>query len=306
MKIKFIIIFIFFYFTSFASSIENKILFKINNEIITTLDIFNESKYLKSLNVEVKNLDDNQIFEIAKRSLIRNKIKKIEIINNNINYNIDEMFTDKLVERNFSKLGINNIKQFTVYIESFNLNIEEIKEKILIDALWNNLIFNKYSNKIKIDKNELEKEIIKNKSKLKSYLLYEILFNINNKNELQEKYETIKKTINDSNFQNAALKYSISESSKLGGKLGWIKENSINKNLRDKISKLNINEYSEPIFTAAGFLILMVKDKKETDNNINLKEELNKLIQIKTNQQFEQYSNIYFNKISKNYIINEL
>ena len=104
MKIKFIIIFIFFYFTSFASSIENKILFKINNEIITTLDIFNESKYLKSLNVEVKNLDDNQIFEIAKRSLIRNKIKKIEIINNNINYNIDEMFTDKLVERNFSKL----------------------------------------------------------------------------------------------------------------------------------------------------------------------------------------------------------
>ena len=306
MKIKFIIIFIFFYFTSFASSIENKILFKINNEIITTLDIFNESKYLKSLNVEVKNLDDNQIFEIAKRSLIRNKIKKIEIINSDINYNIDEMFTDKLVERNFSKLGINNIKQLTVYIESFNLNIEEIKEKILIDALWNNLIFNKYSNKIKIDKNELEKEIIKNKSKLKSYLLYEILFNIDNKNELQEKYETIKKTINDSNFQNAALKYSISESSKLGGKLGWIQENSINKNLRDKISKLNINEYSEPIFTAAGFLILMVKDKKETDNNINLKEELNKLIQIKTNQQFEQYSNIYFNKISKNYIINEL
>ena len=117
MKIRIILIFIFFYISSFANSIENKILFKIDDEIITTLDIFNESKYLKSLNIEIKNLDDNQIFEVAKRSLIKNKIKKIEILKNNINYNIDEMFTDTLVKRNFSNLGLNNIEEFAIYIE---------------------------------------------------------------------------------------------------------------------------------------------------------------------------------------------
>lgn len=305
MKIK-IILFLIFFFISSAKAFENKILFKIENEIITSFDIYNEIKYLSFLNDQIDKLDKKQLFEISKRSLVKNKIKKIEIIKNGLIFDTDEMFSDKLVGRNFSQIGLNTVEEFTYKMKSLDISINNIKEKILINSLWNNLIFNKYENKVKINKEELKKEIMDNKSKIKSYFLYEILFSIKDKDELNKKYEKILESIKKDSFQTAALNHSISDSSSFGGELGWIEENSINKSIRDKISKLKINEYSKPIFTSGGFLILKVSDKKEVKNEINFDEELKKLIQIKTNRQFQQYSNIYFNKVSNNYVLDEL
>jgi peptidyl-prolyl cis-trans isomerase SurA len=289
-----------------TNSIENKIIVKIENEIITNIDIDNETKYLSALNSDLKKLEKIQIYEISKNSIIRNKIKEIEILRNNVKPDIDTMFSDRIVQSHFSKIGLTNIKEFDEYINSFDIDIKNVKKKILIETLWNQLIFKKYSNKIKIDKEKLKKEIIQNKGKSNSFFLYEILFNISDTSKLDNKYQSIKKDIEKSNFQSAALKHSVSDTSVNGGELGWINGNSINKDILNKILKLKINQYSEPIFTPSGFLVLLVSDKKEIEKKINLDEELKISIQIQTNQQFNQYSNLYFNKIKKNINLNEL
>jgi len=302
---SFISIIIFFFIFTTANAIENKIILKIGNEIITNIDLDNETKYLSVFNNDLKKLEKQQIIEISKNSIIRNKIKEIEILKNNVKIDTDLMFSDRIVQTHFSKIGLRNIKQFNEYINSFDLNIKNVKKKILIETLWNQLIFSKYSNKIKVDKEKLKKEIIQNKGKSNSFFLYEILFNISDSSKLDNKYQSIKKDIEESNFKNAALKHSVSDSSINGGELGWINENSINKNILNIISKLKIKEYSEPILTPGGFLILLVSDKKETKKEINLDEELRKSIQLQTNQQFNQFSILYYNKIKKDIIINE-
>ena len=302
---SFVSIIIFFLIITMANAIENKIILKIENEIITNIDLDNESKYLSTLNNDLKKLEEQQIYEISKNSIIRNKIKEIEILRNKVKIDTDTMFTDRIVQTHFSKIGLKNIKEFNEYINSFDLNIMNVKKKILIETLWNQLIFSKYSNKIKIDKEKLKKEILKNKGKSNSFFIYEILFNISDSSKLDNKYQSIKKDIEESNFKNAALKHSVSESSISGGELGWINESSINKDILNIISKLKIDQYSEPILTPGGFLILLVSDKKETKKEINLDEELRKSIQLQTNQQFNQFSNLYYNKIKKNIIINE-
>lgn len=300
-----VLIFIITWIVTAANSIENKIILKIENEIITNIDVENESKYLNALNNDLKKLEKEQIYEISKNSIIKNKIKEIEISKNNIQIDVDMMFTDRIVQTNFSKFGLTNVSEFNQYISSFNINSKNVKKKILIETLWNQLIFRKYSNKIKINKEELKKEIIKNKGKLNSFFLYEILFNISERTELSEKYKSIKKDIEETNFKSAALKHSASDSSVNGGELGWINENSINKDILNEILKLKINQYSRPILTPSGFLIILVSDKKVTKNEIDLDKELKKSIQVKTNQQFNQYSNLYYNKIKKNLNINE-
>lgn len=303
---SFISILVFFLIITAANSIENKIILKIEKEIVTNIDIDNESKYLSILNNDLKKLEKKQIFEIAKNSIIKNRIKEIEILKNNVNIDVDVMFTNRIVQAHFSKIGLTNINEFNEYINSFGIDVRNVKKKILVETLWNQLIFRKYSNKIKIDKEKLKKEIIQNKGKSNSFFLYEILFNISDSSKLAKKYHSIKKDIEETNFKNAALKHSVSESSINGGELGWINENSINKDILNKILKLKINQYSEPILTPGGFLILLVSDKKETKIEINLDDELKKSIRIQTNQQFNQFSNLYYNKIRKNININEL
>ena len=302
---SFVSIIIFFLIFTIANAIENKIILKIGNEIITNIDLDNESKYLSALNNDLKKLEKQQIFEISKNSIIRNKIKEIEILRNKVKIDSDEMFSDRIVQTYFSKIDLKNIKEFNEYFNTFDLNIKNVKKKILIETLWNQLIFSKYSNKIRIDKEKLKKEIIQNKGKSNSFFIYEILFNVSDSSKLANKYQSIKKDIEESNFKNAALKHSVSDSSINGGELGWINENSINKDILNEILKLKINQYSRPILTPSGFLIILVSDKKVTKNEIDLDKELKKSIQVKTNQQFNQYSNLYYNKIKKNLNINE-
>ena len=70
--------------------------------------------------------------------------------------------------------------------------------------------------------------------------------------------------INNKGFDFAVLKYSISPTSKLGGKLDWINENSLNKSIRAAINGLKINDFTKPINVPGGFLILQINDIKNT------------------------------------------
>ena len=303
-KLFFAFILIFFYTNLNAS--ENKILIKIDNQIITSLDVENEKRLLIVLNPRIKDLEESQIFKIAKNSIIRQKIKKIEILKYTDELKIDDTFLNKLIKSNYSRIGINNLEDFEIYMKNKNINIQNIKEKMIIETLWNELIMEKFSSKIKINKQELKEEILLNKNEALSYNLYEILFTVSNVSKLDEKFKKIKKTINQSSFENAALLYSVSNTSEIGGELGWIEESSLNKKIRNELLNIKENQITKPIPTSGGFLILMIKDKKKIEKKINLDEELKKLINIRTNEQFNQFSNMFFKKVSKDISINEL
>ena len=180
-----------------------------------------------------------------------------------------------------------------------------IEKKLSNETLWNQLIYNKFFSKIKIDKEKIKKDINSINKKSKSYFLNEIVYSAENVNDTKILFEEIKKSIVKNGFENAAAIYSVSETSKTGGSLGWVSENTINKNILKNISKVKIGDFTNPILIPGGFLILKVKDIKEIEKKIDAEKELNSRIRSMQNQQLNQYSNIYFKKIKKDILIDE-
>ena len=288
-------------------SYENEIVLRVNNEIITTIDVENEMRYLLALNPNLNNLSRNEIIKIAKKSILKEKIKKIEIDRLIQEKKIPNKYLEELLKQIYFKIGISNIVEFKEYLNAKKISYKDVKKKITIEALWNEIIFSKYSSKIKINEAELKDEIDKYKNKLsKSFLLSEIFFETNKDENLDSKFNEIKKMINENGFNNAALKYSISQTSNLGGKLGWIDESSISNKIKKELLSLKINEYTDPIRVAGGFLILQINDIKNIKSKVDTDKELKKIIRSRTNDQLNQFSKMYFNKVKKDMNINEI
>ena len=306
-KILIFLTLIFFSNNITAFGLENKILVKIENQIITSLDVNNEYKYLIALNPNLKSSKKEDILKLSKRSIIQEKIKRIEIEKNFNNPKIPQKYLEQILTNVYSRIGINNLNDFKKYLEVNNINFENIKKKLEIEALWNELVLIKFSSKIKINEENLKKKIQRDNNKfLKSYLLSEISFEISNLKDLDKKFIEISEIIKNKGFDFAALKYSLSPTSNLGGRLDWINENSLNKNIKEAIKKLEINDFTNPIVVPGGFLILQINEIKNTKIEVNIENELKKLVNFEKNTQLNQYSKIYFNKIKKNLDINEL
>ena len=303
-KIILYFIFLIFFFISSASSIENKIILKINNSIITNVDIINEANYLQALNPNLQNLKKDKILEIAKNSLIREKIKEIEISKTN-STSINSEYIESVIKSIYTKIGFKNKKEFIKHIKKFDVTIQVINKKLSDETLWNQLIYKKFYSKIKVDKEKIKKDLDSINRKSKSYFLDEIVYSAENNNETKILFKKIKESIVKNGFENTAAIYSISETSKTGGNLGWVSENTINKNILKYISEIKIGEFTNPILIPGGFLILKVRDIKQIEKKIDIEKELNSRIISMQNQQLNQYSNIYFKKIKKNILIDE-
>ena len=284
-----------------ANSIESKIIHIIENEIITNTDIKNEFKYLVALNNSLKELDKESILSISNESIIREKIKKIEISKNFKEIKINNNYKNILLKNIYSRLNLSSINEFEIYLKNYDLKIIDIKKKITIDALWNELIIKKYSSKVVINEATIKKELLKNsKIQSKEYQLSEIIFEVENKEEIEKKYKEVVKSINEIGFENSAATYSFSESAKIGGDIGWINENSLNKSIRKNISSLKVGEFTKPIILSNGILILKLMNTKNSETTIDIENELKKAINYERNRQLNQYSKIYYNKIKKN------
>ena len=299
-----VLLFLFYWNSSF--SIENKILLKIENQIITSLDVNNEFKYLIALNPNIKNSKREDILRLSKRSIIQEKIKKIEIEKNFNNPQIPQKILEQILQNVYSRIGLANLDDFKEYLIKNNIDFENVKNKLEVEALWNELILIKFSSKVKINEKNLREQINNNSKFLKSYLLSEISFEVSNLKKLEDKFIEISDAINNQGFDFAALKYSVSPSSSFGGKLDWINENSLNKSIKLAIDNLEINDFTKPITVPGGFLILQVNDIKNTKIEIDVEKELNKLKNYEKNNQLNQYSKIYFNKVKKDLEISEL
>ena len=307
-KIQLLLIFYFLFINFFNNDLFASIIIKVkvNDKIITNIDLEKEAEYLKILNPGLNQLNDDKVLELAKISLVNEIIKEREIIKF-INIDKNNEFVEEYFRNLYSKLNYNSEVEFKKELDSKNnYSINEIKEKIKLELLWNELIYNKYNQQVKIDKEHLINKInnIKNENQ-KEYLLSEIIFKKKKDKSLKNLVNQIKLSINDIGFNNTANIYSISESSKFGGKLGWVNERSLSNLISDKLSTLKEKEYTDIIQIGNNYLLLKIDKIKVSEIKIDKQKELNKLIQLETNKQLNQFSRIYFNKSKINYSINE-
>ena len=287
---------------------ENKILFKVNNEVITSIDIYEEVKFLKVFNKEINELSKKELLEISKNSIVRDKIKKVEIMNYVKELKIEDRFLLKFIKDRYSKINLNSIEDFENFLKNNNLNIKNVREKIAIELIWNDIIFQKFSSKINIDKNKIKNELLKNPQKKiqKELSLSEIVFSVEQKSEFNEKYEKIILDIEQTGFQNAALIHSISDTSLNGGLIGWVKEENLSEKIKKEINNLEKGQYSKPIRSSVGFLIIKVEDIKISEIEFDLNKKIEEIVRFKTNEQLNQFSNMHFNKVKKDLIFNDL
>ena len=308
-KVKFILFLFLLILINFKSNTAENfyIVYKVNNEIITNSDIEKEYRYLVSLNNQLKNLEKQKIIELSKESALREKIKKIELAKyfdlKTINIDIDNY-----LENFYKNLNIRNKNEFEEYLESNNISLNYVQKKIEIEILWNQLIYDRYISQINIDRNQLKEKIKKliSTKKQKKYSLSEILFDKENNSNFEKKLENINQSINEIGFKNTANIYSISDSSKFGGKIGWIEEQKLSTKILEQLKALEVGQYTSPVQVGSSFLILKIEEIKYENAIINEDEELNKMIQFETSKQLDQFSKVFYGKIKINSFINEL
>ena len=294
---------------SYASCLENKIILKINNEIITTYDVKQEERYLLVLNQNLKKINQNKLKNLATNSIIKEKIKEIELVKY---YQIDKILDDanlKVIIRNlYQSIGFQNENKFKNYLESQNLKFSLVKRKLAIEMLWNNLIFKKFNNRVVIDEIEINQNLdkeIKNLGFSKDIYFSEILFKNSKDLKLNLTYQKILKSIEDVGFATTANIFSISGTAKTGGKVGWIKETSLSKEIQKNITNLEKDQISKPIKINENFLILRIDDIKLNKQKIDKNKILSNRISYLKNQQLERFSLAFFNKVKQNTEIHE-
>ncbi len=303
-KKLFVYFIISFFFYSFAKSQEIIIISKVDDEIITNMDVKIEKKYLLLLNKNLNKLSKQEFSELARSSLIREIIKKKEI--DKLYIEQDEKIESKIVKDFYNRLGFDNKNKFTDFLDNKNINFEDLKKKLVIEAMWNQIIYNKFKNKVKIDKKFIESEIVNyynSKKKKYEYNISEIL--IEDEKDINIKKNEILKYAEKFGFNIAANKYSKSDTSKYGGNIGWVKSSRLSEKIKKEISKINIGEITDPIQSSSGYLLLRLNDRKEIEEKIDLQNELKQQIAFERNKQLKQFSFIYYKKLKKNTVINE-
>ena len=303
----YLLLIILFFFGTKTNSIEKNVFIKkiVNNYIITNIDIENEVNLLKAMNPNLANVKEEKLIKYAENSLVNEKIKESEL---SLIYDVhtNENLPEEVLLSYIKKLNINNISDFKNYLISNNINYEKVIKKLYIEHLWNVLVYNKYKNQINIDEKRIKENLlkeIKSEKKKYSYLLYEIIYRIRHKDEEKTKYEELINSIEDIGFESTANLYSISDTAKFSGKVGWIQEDQLSKTIKKEIVNTSVGKTTSPIKITDGYMILLVKEIREEDKKVDFNKKLKKLIDYERNNQLQKFSRQYFDKIALNQTI---
>ena len=306
---KKIVVFFTIIILNFSFEIANSKIFikaKVNNQIITNIDVKNEKNYLLALNPNLRNLSEENKNRYAIDSLINEKIKKMEI-ERKYEITVNNDVIKKIIYDLYSKLGISDIEAFNQYLGNYSINLDLVKKKISIEVAWNDYIVNRFNNLILVDEVKIRKKInqLNEKNSVENILLSEIIFTIKENEKLEKKFSTIKDSINNIGFEETAKLYSMSESKKRGGEIGWVYKSQLSKKISNEIDKINVGEFTVPITTPGGFIILKINDKKEEYLKINKDEQFKKAVNFEKNRQLTMYSTLHYKRIYNKAVINE-
>ena len=254
------------------------------------------------LNQELKKIDNKELIQYATKSIIKEKVKKNEILKNFQFGGSESLIKDQI---NFLRNNLNlNPTEFKSLLNSLDISENYLIEKIEIELMWNKLIYTIYKDKLVINEIEIRKKLkedLENPSNfLDEYLLHEILFTPSQISDLESNKLKIEKSIKEIGFENTANVLSEAPSSKLGGKIGWVKENQLTKEVLNNIKNLEIGKYTNPINVPGGQLILFLKDKRRSKLDLSFDDEYKKIISAEQNRQLDQYSSIYYKKTELN------
>ena len=303
---KFFILFLLLFFNNSINAKEVFITVTVNDQIITNYDIEKEGEYLTILNPQLTELNKEEIYKISKSSLI-NEIIKTNEIKKFSDLEKDTPFLENYLKDLYTKLNFENELKFKNFLENNDIySLKKVKDKIKIEIFWNEFIYSKYNFQVKIDKEKLLKKINQfTNQKRKEYLLSEIVFQLKNNEDQETITKQIKSSISEIGFNNTANIYSISESSKFGGKIGWVNENNLSETISNELQNINEGQFTNLIKIGNNFLILKIEETKEKIISVDKEKELEKMLKFETNKQLNQFSRIYFNKSKINYTINE-
>ena len=304
LKIYVVIFFLIFFKNSISYS-QIQIKYKIDEEIITNVDILNEGKYLIFLRPSLNKLPQEEMIKISTNSLIKEIIKKKEL--KKIFKDIEKKEYAEIKKNLFNFKKVKNENEFLNLIKKNNISYDKILQKIKYEALWNELIFRKFNSLVKIDEKKLKEKLILKFSNDKKYEynLSEILFEVEKSETFKNKYKQIIEYINLNDFKAAASKFSISSSSNKGGEIGWIKETLLSDRLVKILKQIKMSEMIKPIKYPNGYLIIKVNDIREIKETLNIDNELRESVNFERNKQLNQFSLLYYKKLKQNTTINE-
>ena len=305
-KISMVIVLLISMTSNLISSSDVYISATVNDQIITNYDIKKEKTYLIILNPNLSKLNEKKVTEIATKSLINEVIKKKEL-EKYFNFEKKNPYLDKVFIDFYKRLNLKDEKEFKELLSNKKTySLKEIKNKLKIEVFWNELIFKRYKNQVKIDENILNKKVDdKNNLTLNEYLLSEIFFKRNKDESLDIKISKIKSSIDEIGFNNTANIFSISESANFGGKIGWVAETNLSKLIAVELKKIVAGQYTNTIQVGNNFLILKIEQIRSKKQNVDKKTQLEEMRVFESNRQLRLFSNIYFNKVKINYSINE-
>ena len=279
----------------------------IGNEIITNIDVDNQFNLLIALNENLKSIEKIKLYNYVLNTLINDKIKLIELKNY---FNLDvqnNALLENNLEKFYKKNDFNTKEEFLNFLNKNGLDIKNIEYKIKIETLWNSLIFDKFSNQININEKDIDKKLkkISLNSKMKEYNISELFFTAKDKSEFDEKKKRIFQSIKEDGFENSLVLFNENAYNK-SGKIGWVDESKIGSQINERLKQTKIGEITDIIRVSNGFIILKLNQSKVVEKTFDFKKEKEQLIMIEKDKQLNQFSTIYFNKISKNAKIKEL
>ena len=289
--------------TSAYAQIQNKILVKVDNAIITSYDLENKIKSLLHLaNQEVNQTNIDKTKNVAIQSLINLKIKQIELANFDIKENEEEFV------KQIDRLAKGDINQFKQGFISKNLDYNFFLNELKTELKWNTLIYLIYNKKVKVEESEIQdqlEKIIKSNSSNVELKLSEIQILSNGDEEKdQQSINSIKDQINEFGFGLTAMRNSNSVSAKQNGNLGWINMKSFSRKIYEILNKMNIGDVSPPIISSNNILFLKIIDKRVSKPDKIDKSKLKKdLENRRKNELFTLYSNSHLSKIKNKIFI---
>ncbi len=293
-----IIFFLFFYTQTLFSQTNNSIIITVGNYPITSLDLTKEIKFIGILSkIQINQSNKEEIKNLAVQSLIKRTIKKNEIERLKITqYN--KLDLDRQISALAQGLGLNK-EGFKMLLEQKKLRYEDIVKNYEIDLKWNTAIFKLYKNKISLNTLEIEDKIKSELERIgddKSLLLSEIQVNI-----LSEGSEiTAKKVltkIKEDGFENTARILSISQSAKIGGSIGWIKEKQLSKEIYKNVKDLKNGEISKAIVVEDVLIFIKKTDEKSSTKDL---ESIKKnIVNQEKMKKLDMFSNAHYSELEK-------
>jgi len=303
-KIIFIVIFTFLLTAESKAVIKDRIFATVGDKVITRSDVINEIKTILILNDQVYSEDiKSKLDNAAINSLTNRLIKKIEIEKyQNLRFEKEDVFKEIKNYATNLNMDIDAFKQVFVTNE---INFSSIMERIEIDLLWNSLIFAIYKNRLSINLDEINDQLLSfNKKKnIEEYLISEIIINSVPEDKIKSTVKALKEEIKNEGFESVAIEKSISDTAVTGGNLGWVNENSISKDLKSKIVNTKVGEVSEPFFLPKGILFFKVKDKRIVENTINLEEAKKRIVEAEKMKMLNMFSLSHFDKLRRSITI---